>query len=329
MNKTLTIIIPTYNMEKYLGRCLSSLIVKNSDVFAMLEVLVVIDGATDRSLEIAKEFEERHPSSIRVINKENGNYGSCINRGLKETSGKYVKILDADDYVETSNLEKLIAYLSQSDVDLVLTDFQKVDELGNAIDSPKFYAQAGKLLDFSAIDPTQFMEMHMVTYKTENLRAMNYVQTERVSYTDQEWIFAPMISVQKFCYLNMVVYDYLWGREGQTMDAAIYLKSQTQLMKVCLAMAREYDARKTDVIHQAYLTQRLYKNLRRIYRTALLDNLDVDLGPLAEFDTQLKKQSPAAYKIINNCKYKGFYPYIFIWRIFKYRRTPALLKKFL
>lgn len=89
MEKILSIVIPTYNMEDLLSKCLSSLIVKNH--LDMLEVLVVNDGSKDLSSEIAHQFEKENPDTFRVIDKENGNYGSCVNRGLKEAKGKYIK----------------------------------------------------------------------------------------------------------------------------------------------------------------------------------------------------------------------------------------------
>ena len=90
MNKILTIIIPTYNMEKYLRRCLDSLII-DEEGMKQLEVLVINDGSKDSSSQIAHEYQDKYPDTFRVIDKENGNYGSCINRGLKEATGKYVK----------------------------------------------------------------------------------------------------------------------------------------------------------------------------------------------------------------------------------------------
>ena len=118
MNKILSIIIPTYNMEKYLRKCLDSLIVSNENM-ELLEVLVVNDGSKDTSLQIAQEYDIKYPQTFRVIDKENGNYGSCVNRGLKEAVGKYVKVLDADDYFDTFEFEKAIDFLKQNDYDLV------------------------------------------------------------------------------------------------------------------------------------------------------------------------------------------------------------------
>ena len=100
MNKLLSIIIPTYNMEKYLHKCLDSLVVSDENM-VRLEVLVINDGSKDTSSQIAHEYEDKYSKTIRVVDKDNGNYGSCINRGLKEATGKYVKVLDADDYLDT------------------------------------------------------------------------------------------------------------------------------------------------------------------------------------------------------------------------------------
>ena len=86
-------------MEKYLNKCLDSLIVENMN---LLEVLIINDGSKDNSSNIAHVYENKYPNTFRVIDKENGNYGSCINRGIKEAKGKYIKVLDADDSFNVS-----------------------------------------------------------------------------------------------------------------------------------------------------------------------------------------------------------------------------------
>lgn len=86
MQKLLTIVIPTYNMQDYLPRCLDSLVLYDGALMEQLEVLVINDGSKDNSSAIAHEYEAKFPNTFRVIDKENGNYGSCINRGLKEAA---------------------------------------------------------------------------------------------------------------------------------------------------------------------------------------------------------------------------------------------------
>ena len=127
MQKLLTIIVPTYNMQDYLRHCLDSLIVSN-EWLDLLEVLVINDGSKDKSSEIGHEFEMLYPNTFVVIDKENGNYGSCINQGLEIATGKYVKVLDADDSFDTANFEDYLRYLGSVDVDMVLTPYTIVDE---------------------------------------------------------------------------------------------------------------------------------------------------------------------------------------------------------
>ena len=79
MNKLLTLVIPTYNMERFLPECLNTLIV-DDELMRLLEVLIVIDGSTDRSAQIGQEYADTHPDTFRVIIKDNGNYGSDARR---------------------------------------------------------------------------------------------------------------------------------------------------------------------------------------------------------------------------------------------------------
>ena len=95
MDKILTVIVPAYNMEQYLAYCLDSLCISQHQ--NDIEVLVINDGSKDATSIIAHDYERKLPQVFKVIDKENGNYGSCVNRGLAEACGKYIKVLDADD----------------------------------------------------------------------------------------------------------------------------------------------------------------------------------------------------------------------------------------
>ena len=176
MGKLLSIIIPTYNMDKYLHKCLDSLVVSEKNM-KRLEVLVINDGSKDSSSQIGHEYESKYPQTFRVIDKENGNYGSCINRGLKEAAGKYVKVLDADDYYDNLVFVKFINYLSDKDVDLIINDFCIVDEDDKVTETFTFPFATDRT--FSLDDyyhvASDWLWHHGITYKREILTNMGFL----------------------------------------------------------------------------------------------------------------------------------------------------------
>ena len=231
MDKLLTIVIPTYNMQAYLHRCLDSLIVPNEQM-ALLEVLVINDGSKDKSSAIAHEYETKYPSTFRVIDKENGNYGSCINRGLVEASGKYIKVLDADDWYDTKNFEAFIEFLKETDVDLVVSDFSTVTDDGVVQKIHRYNIPDGKwkLTDCESVLD---MWMHAVTYRTAIFKELQYHQTEGISYTDQEWIFACGLAM--LCNRNPEEYpDERISRmlSTQFMAQLILIKSEHKVINI-------------------------------------------------------------------------------------------------
>lgn len=235
MEKILTIVVPTYNMEKYLDKCLTSLIIEDRELLKRVEVLVIIDGATDRSSEIAHTYQDRFPETFRVIDKENGNYGSCVNRGLKEATGKYIKILDADDWFDTKVFERYIREIENFDVDLVLNDmhsFMSGCEDKMLYNLASFFKEncVHRFEELLEINNTaRYIAMHCIAYKTKNLRCINYSQTEGISYTDLEWDVIPMQTVLTFASIQGYLYIYQIGREGQTVDPNVQKKSMNQL----------------------------------------------------------------------------------------------------
>lgn len=121
--KLLSIIVPTYNMERYLSRCLDSLLV--SSIIEYIEILVVNDGSKDQSSAIAHNYQERYPQSVKVIDKENGGYGSVLNIGLLNASGKYLKICDSDDWFDSEAFRDFVFQLSKLDTDVVYNSYSK------------------------------------------------------------------------------------------------------------------------------------------------------------------------------------------------------------
>lgn len=324
--KTLSVIIPTYNMEQYLGRCLDSLLSEVS--IPRLEVLVINDGSKDSSLEIARGYEARFPDTIRVIDKPNGNYGSCINRGLKEATGHYVKILDADDWFDTPALDELLLTLEGLDVDLVISDYMFVTADGNGR-RKSFALTPGKVLPLSAcsdMSTVGVIEMHAITYKRENLIAAGYVQSEGISYTDLEWSTIPMATVKTLYYFNKPVYNYLIEREGNTMSARFTKKWLDQVLVVRRAIVKAYVSEKfTDEVTRRRMFDIVSDRLYGLYSAALIDGR-LDVPELRAFDEELKQTSPELYDSLWDRTVHRRLPYRFIraWRV-KGRVSPLFL----
>lgn len=332
MNKILTIVIPTYNMEKYLQKCLDSLIIDNIQLLETLEVLVVNDGSKDSSLAIGRSYESKYPKVIRVIDKENGNYGSCVNRGLKEATGKYIKILDADDSFDTEGFSKLLSVLQTQDVDLVITDRTAVDENGDLIDLSSRDLKSNVILPVEEVLPEiteNLIEMHAVFYRTENLRAINYHQTEGISYTDQEWMFLPMTTVKTVYYMDTVVYKYLLGREGQTVDINVAVKSLSHKNIILTNYLKYYPTFSKASIYIDYLEKRIYEKSEEFYKMNLIvcpeDN---DLKDLITLDDSIKNLVPSVYKRLNTVSIRKTLPikYIKAWRNGNRNKLPLSVK---
>lgn len=294
MGKTLSIIIPTYNMETLLDQCLTSLILLYKEYREMLDVIVVIDGATDRSSEIAHSYADKYPEMFSVIDKENGNYGSCINAALPHVKGKYVRILDADDSYVTSELASYLETLNNNDVDLFLTDYDTVDPDGNVKISSKLPFTPHKSFGFEEIDPELFIVMHDVAYRSSIFQEIDYHQTEGVSYTDLEWVFHPMSCVKTVYYYPKTIYKYLMGREGQTIDGLTMLKRLSHMEKGLWTQLAVYKEIPSSNVAYPYLSRVIRYRTHLLYTWGLDKNADFDLD---DFDKRLKDEYPDIYEL--------------------------------
>lgn len=328
MEKILSIIIPTYNMEKYLRKCLDSLII-DKELMSQFEVLIINDGSKDSSSEIAHEYENQYPNTFRVIDKENGNYGSCINRGLKEAVGKYVKVLDADDYFNTNALIDYIKFLKEQNCDLVLNDCIKINERGDTIGSfDNLGLKRYTTIVFKKFASKRiFPQMHCIAYKKEKIYILNYKQTEGISYTDQEWVTIPMKNIETVVYTGLPLYYYLIGREGQTMDAIVMTKSFKHKSEVVLSIINNTLKYNGDDVHKVYLESKMLNFLEYLYKEHILysfyeekefrnfDQLILNNFPTIEYKMRKKIMG----KVINYWRIKKTYPF-YIQLYFKLRK---------
>ena len=293
-DKILTVIVPSYNMEKYLPKCLGSLVVA-PELMEKLEVLVVNDGSKDRTSEIAHEFAAKWPETFKVIDKKNGHYGSCVNAGLQIAAGRFVRVLDADDFYERANFEKWLTQIEvvEDDVDMVLTDHS-----------------------FDRADGT-------VTLRegTEVFRQISYVQTEGVAYSDMQWVSLPVAVVRKVVYLPLHLYHYRTGRMGQSVNPAIMRKSAPMLVRVMKDMIVWFTKNKAKFpdANCRYIEKQIFRQARITYGMYLyhvpLGVIEKELRPADQF---LKRECVSVYRDMDRSfvlvsKRFGF-PVVAAWR---------------
>lgn len=316
MEKILTIIIPTYNMENYLRKGLDSLLISRGLDF--LEVIIVNDGSRDNSSKIAHEYENRYPGVFIVVDKSNGNYGSCINVGLEIATGKYVKVLDADDSFITENFEKLVDVLYNIDADLIFSDYIKTFTSGKVIeyqaDLPVH--QICKIEDVYKTQAFYNIQLPAITYRTELLKRMHYHQTEGISYTDTEWVFSPVTYVKTVYYTNVFVYKYLMGREGQTMDPKVVIKAMPQKLQCFSALLRSISDIELSECMKEFTSGQLVKHAYYIYEFYLITHKRMDRLTFENFDAEFKSMNPFAYKQCEKFQYRLHIPYLYVkkWR---------------
>ena len=226
--KVLTVIIPAYNTELYIERCLDSLLY-HPDIIKDLELIVVNDGSSDKTLEIAANYQNEYPDTVKVINKENGGHGSTVNAGVAAATGKYLRVIDSDDWVNIIDFPEYIKNLKNEKADIVVTNyiqdilydetthdfiFSKKDDVSEAIDISTI-ANLVKKKNF-------FFEfsMHSMTVKTENLkRVWGEGLLEKTFYVDQQYVAKALISAKNYTKYNLDIYRYFIGRPEQSVSA--------------------------------------------------------------------------------------------------------------
>ena len=127
MEKLLSVVVPVYNVEKYLDKCLDSLVKQDVDGY---EIIVVNDGTKDNSQKIIDEYVNKYPF-VKSYIKENGGLSDARNFGIKKASGKYLTFLDSDDYIEKDTYKNMLDIALKDDLDLVVSDLEYVWEDGS------------------------------------------------------------------------------------------------------------------------------------------------------------------------------------------------------
>lgn len=202
--KKVSVIIPVYNVENYLRKCLNSLV---NQTLKDIEIVVVNDGTLDNSQEIIDEYVKKYPKKVVSIIQENGGQGAARNTGLLHAKGEYIGYVDSDDYVEENMYEELYKKAKEEDSDIVICGNNVVKENYEFLSKEDVDKEflLGKMAVWNKI------------YK-KNIIVDNKIQfRSKVWYEDLDFTMKVYFSSKKISYVDKPLYNYLL-REGSTMN---------------------------------------------------------------------------------------------------------------
>lgn len=247
--KYLTITVPCFNSEAYLKRCLDSLMAGGEDV----EIIVVNDGSTDRTGEIAESYARSFPKIVKVVHKENGGHGSGVNTGLRLASGKYFKVVDSDDWLEENAYRELLKQIRQWDQlegagstdtspDLVVCNYtyNHLDEGTEKTMSYRNVFPGGRICtweELGSFRPSQYLIMHALVYRTDVLKKSGVILPEHTFYVDNIFAYYPLPYVETLYYMDRNLYQYYLGRDDQSVNEKVLISRIEQQIKVTKIVA--------------------------------------------------------------------------------------------
>lgn len=207
-NCKISVIVPVYNVEKYLKKCLDSII---DTSFKDYEIIVVNDGSTDRSLDILKEYEQKY-NFIKVINQKNHGLGNARNKGIKESCGNYLFFVDSDDFLEKDSLKKMYDKTNNGNLDLVICDYYRYYNENKIIYS--------NIIEYDGIN-NLIISMPTATCKLIKKSLFNTMFLENYYYEDNAVMPYIVSKVNNYFYLKEALYNYT-VREGSILKKKNY-----------------------------------------------------------------------------------------------------------
>lgn len=282
--KVLSIIVPAYNSQQFLDRGISSLLHK--EILDKLDVIIVDDGSIDDTAAAAQKYCDQHPGTVRLIRQENKGHGGALNTGCAAAVGKYLKVIDADDWVETQNLPEFIHWLETNESDVVLTHHYTRDistgEVKMWKNYPTVFEKRYSLEEIMTMWKSfdRSLTFHGITYNTAFYHQYGYQLSEHVFYEDHEFATFPCCYAKTVTPLDLFIYDYRIGDVQQSVSNANQLKRLSQTETVLHRMAAEFH--KLDLPEncggRAYVCMKTQGLLLSYLTTALLVNPDRKAG---------------------------------------------------
>lgn len=270
--KYLTFTVPCYNSESYMRRCVDSLLCFGKDA----EIILIDDGSTDGTGEIADEYQNRFPDIVKTVHKENGGHGSGVNKGLEMAEGLYFKVVDSDDWLDPEACQKLLFRIrelcgggryefAENIPDLFICNYvyDHLDKGSSRVMDYRNVFPDEKMCTWNSIGrfkPSQYLIMHSLIFRTEVLRKSNVKLPEHTFYVDNLFSYQPLPYADNLYYMDIDLYHYYLGREDQSVNEKVLMKRIDQQIRVTEMVARCVDLKKVRKVYPklaSYMTRNI------------------------------------------------------------------------
>lgn len=253
-----SVIIPVYNSENYLEKCLSSIL---TQTLTDIEIILIDDGSTDSSLEIIKQYSKKY-NNVKYKTKENEGQAVARNIGIEMATGEFISFVDSDDYIESTMLEKLYTKAQKEDSDIVICDY--IEQYSNK-----------KILRKSLyVDSDNLKKRYILCVagpcskiiKTEIFKQNNIRFLENNIYEDLAIIPSLALYTNKICYCEEALYYYVI-RENSTMQQIKYNPKLESIFNVIEYVFNQFEGKYFDEeIEFIYINHLLYAGCGRFLR---------------------------------------------------------------
>ena len=215
-----------------------------------IEIIIVNDGSSDRTLEIARSYKEKYPDIIKIVDKDNGGHGDAVNAGLSHATGKYFKVVDSDDWVDEESLYKILNLLrdmeeNEQEVDMLISNYvyekagverKKCIHYRNVLPQDEIF----RWNDIGHFRLDQYILMHSVIYRTDMLKLTQISLPKHTFYVDNIYVYYPLPHVRTIYYLDVDFYRYFIGREDQSVNEKVMISRIDQQIFVTKSMIDMY-----------------------------------------------------------------------------------------
>lgn len=250
--KKVSVIVPVYNVEAYIDKCLDSLV---NQTLKDIEIIVVNDGSPDNSQKIIDKYAKKYPNKVKAYIKENGGLSDARNYGLKHATGEYISFVDSDDYLDDDAYEKLYNFAIKKDADIVCFNLKFIYPDGTVS-----YMYGGT---DEVIKPEEYIigasSACTKFYKRNFLEKVNFKFTKGITSEDIAIIPSLIIHTNKVFYLENCNYNYI-QRNGSIANKDDYNPNAINAYKSIIKLKEEFINAKTYEKYQSEIEYLFVEN---------------------------------------------------------------------